>query len=222
LSQSEREKLLDSLGWKLLHELQTDARISFAKLGRRVGLSTPAVAERVRRMEDEGIIRAYRAEIDPARVGLPITAFIRMSIVGNVLVKLTECVHTMPEIVECNRGTGEDSFILKVSAVSIEHLKDVIDRLTPFGTTSTSLVLESLIERNLLTPEVLDWGASRKQEWSATKRPVRSTRSSSQNFEGYGLLRQRKSSAQAGVTGKERRQSASGSPPPGMPERRKA
>jgi len=58
------------------------------------------------------------------------------------------------EIVECNRGTGEDSFILKVSTVSIEHLKDVIDRLTPFGTTSTSLVLESLIERNLLTPRV--------------------------------------------------------------------
>ena len=90
MPQSDREKLLDPLGWKLLVELQTDARISFAELGRRVGLSTPAVAERVRRMEDEGIIRAYRAEIDPSSVGLPITAFIRMSIVGNVLAKLTE------------------------------------------------------------------------------------------------------------------------------------
>jgi len=96
-----------------------------------VGLSTPAVAERVRRMEDEGIIRAYRAEIDPARVGLPITAFIRMSIVGNVLAKLTECVHAMPEIVECNRGTGEDSFILKVSTVSIEHLKTSLTASPP-------------------------------------------------------------------------------------------
>jgi Lrp/AsnC family leucine-responsive transcriptional regulator len=162
LPQSDREKLLDPLGWKLLVELQTDARISFAELGRRVGLSTPAVAERVRRMEDEGIIRAYRAEIDPSSVGLPITAFIRMSIVGNVLAKLTERVHAMPEIVECHRGTGEDSFILKVNVVSVEQLKDVIDRLTPFGTTSTSLVLSSLIERNLLSPQNLEWAGSRK------------------------------------------------------------
>ncbi len=162
MSKSDREKLLDPLGWKLLTELQGDARISFAELGRRVGLSTPAVAERVRRMEDEGIIRAYRAEIDPSSVGLPITAFIRMSIVGNVLAKLTERVHTMPEIVECHRGTGEDSFILKVNVVSVEQLKDVIDRLTPFGTTSTSLVLSSLIERNLLSPQNLEWAGSRK------------------------------------------------------------
>jgi Lrp/AsnC family leucine-responsive transcriptional regulator len=162
--QSDREKLLDPLGWKLLAELQADARASFAELGRRVGLSTPAVAERVRRMEDEGIIRAYRAEIDPASIGLPVTAFIRMSIVGNVLTQLTECVHTMPEIVECHRGTGEDSFILKVHTVNVDHLKNVIDRLTPFGTTSTSLVLESLIERNLLSPRNLEWADSRKPD----------------------------------------------------------
>ena len=222
MSQSERERLLDSLGWKILHELQTDARISFAKLGRRVGLSTPAVAERIRRMEEEGIIRAYRAEIDLANVGLPITAFIRMSVVGNGLAKLTECVLAMPEVAECNRGTGEDSFILKVNTVSIEHLKDVIDRLTPFGPTSTSLVLESLIERSQLNPGVLDWAASRKPDWGAAKRPVRTVRSSTPNFEGYGLLRQRKPPVSVGVTGKERRQSSPGSPPPGIADRRKA
>jgi len=157
LLENGKEKLLDSLGWKLIAELQADARISFAELGRRVGLSTPAVAQRVQRMEDEGIIRAYRAEIDPVSVGLPITAFIRMSIVGNVLGRLTERVHSMPEIVECHRGTGEDSFILKVNVVSVEHLKDVIDRLTPYGTTSTSLVLSSIIEKNLLSPANLEW-----------------------------------------------------------------
>ena len=162
MTESGREKLLDPLGWKLLAELQKDARISFAKLGRLVGLSTPAVAQRVRRMEDEGIIRAYRADINPTSVGLPITAFIRMSIVGNVLAKITERVKTMPEIVECHRGTGEDSFILKVNVVSVEHLKDVIDRLTPYGTTSTSLVLTSIIEKNLLGPENLNWPAPRK------------------------------------------------------------
>jgi Lrp/AsnC family leucine-responsive transcriptional regulator len=162
MAESRKEKLLDSLGWKLLTELQKDGRISFAELGRRVGLSTPAVAQRVRRMEDEGIIRAYRADISPLSVGLPITAFIRMSVVGNVLVKLTQRVRSMPEIVECHRGTGEDSFILKVNVVSVEHLQDVIDRLTPFGTTSTSLVLASIVERNLLGPENLNWPPPQK------------------------------------------------------------
>jgi len=160
LPDSGTDRLLDSLGWKLLTELQMDARVSFAELGRRVGLSTPAVAQRVRRMEDEGIIRAYRAEISPALVGLPITAFIRMSIVGDVLAKLTARVRSMPEIVECHRGTGEDSFIMKVNVVSVGHLEDVIDHLTPFGTTSTSLILTSIVERNLLGPENLDWPAA--------------------------------------------------------------
>ncbi len=162
MSENGNEKLLDQLGWKLLTELQKDGRISFAELGRRVGLSTPAVAQRVRRLEDEGIIRAYRADISPLSVGLPITAFIRMSVVGNVLAKLTARVRSMPEIVECHRGTGEDSFILKVNVVSVEHLKDVIDRLTPYGTTSTSLVLTSIIEKNLLGPENLNWPPPRK------------------------------------------------------------
>ncbi len=162
MSENGNEKLLDQLGWKLLTELQKDGRISFAELGRRVGLSTPAVAQRVRRMEDKGIIRAYRADISPLSVGLPITAFIRMSVVGNVLAKLTARVRSMPEIVECHRGTGEDSFILKVNVVSVEHLKDVIDRLTPYGTTSTSLVLTSIIEKNLLGPENLNWPPARK------------------------------------------------------------
>ncbi len=157
MSTQRQEKLLDPLGWKLLTELQNDARISFAELGRRVGLSTPAVAQRVRRMEDEGIIRAYRAEISPQSVGLPITAFIRMSVVGDVLKRLTARVHAMPEIRECYRGTGEDSFILKVSVMSVEHLRDVIDQLTPYGTTSTSLVLTSMIEKSLLGPENLEW-----------------------------------------------------------------
>lgn len=152
-----KEKLLDALGWKLLIELQKDARVSFAELGRRVGLSTPAVAQRVRRMEEEGIIRGYRAEISPRHVGLPITAFIRMSIAGDVLAGLTAQVRSMAEIVECHRGTGADSFIMKAHVVSVEHLTSVIDHLTPFGTTSTSLVLTSIVERHLLGPENLEW-----------------------------------------------------------------
>ncbi|MGO9317268.1 MAG: Lrp/AsnC family transcriptional regulator [Terracidiphilus sp.] len=164
MSDSAKEKHLDPLGWKMLIELQKDARISFAELGRRVGLSTPAAAQRVRRMEEEGIIRAYRAEISPSHVGLPITAYIRMSIVGDVLPRLTAHLRTMTEIVECYRGTGADSFIMKVNVISVEHLNDVIDRLTHYGTTSTSLVLGSVVEKNLLGPENLEWPAKSKAD----------------------------------------------------------
>ena len=159
MSDSAKEKHLDPLGWKMLIELQKDARISFAELGRRVGLSTPAAAQRVRHMEEAGVIRAYRAEISPSHVGLPITAFIRMSIVGDVLPRLPAQLRSMTEIVECYRGTGVDSFIMKVHVISVEHLNHVIDCLTPFGTTSTSLVLGSVVEKNLLGPENLDWSA---------------------------------------------------------------
>ena len=164
MSDSAKEKLLDAVGWKMLIELQKDARISFAELGRRVGLSTPAAAQRVRRMEEEGIIRAYRADISPLQVGLPITAFIRMSIVGDVLLRLTAQIRSMTEVVECHRGTGADSFIMKVNVISVEHLNHVIDSLTPFGTTSTSLVLGSVVERNLLGPENLIWPGANTTE----------------------------------------------------------
>jgi Lrp/AsnC family leucine-responsive transcriptional regulator len=167
MSDSAKEKHLDPLGWKMIMELQKDARISFAELGRRVGLSTPAAAQRVRHMEEAGIIRAYRAEINPSHVGLPITAFIRMSIVGDVLPKLTAQLRSMKEIVECYRGTGVDSFIMKVHVISVEHLNDVIDHLTPYGTTSTSLVLGSVVEKSLLGPKHLDWTPPQKPDSQA-------------------------------------------------------
>jgi Lrp/AsnC family leucine-responsive transcriptional regulator len=141
------EKLLDQIGWKLLHELQLNGRLSYAELGRRVGLTTPAVVERVRRMEEAGIILGYHADIDPMKIGMPITAFIRMSVVGDVFTKITNLVKNSPEVVECHRGTGADSFIMKVNVRSVEHLEALIDRLTPWGTTSTSIVLSSPVER---------------------------------------------------------------------------
>jgi len=113
-------------------------------------------------MEDEGIILAYRAEISPLQVGLPITAFIRMSIVGDVLPRLTAQLRSMTEIVECYRGTGVDSFIMKLHVISVEHLNHVIDCLTPYGTTSTSVVLGAVVEKNLLGPENLEWPPSEK------------------------------------------------------------
>jgi Lrp/AsnC family leucine-responsive transcriptional regulator len=136
---------LDKIGWHILEELQRDGRISFAELGRRVGLTLPAVAERVHKMEDAGIITGFRADINPTRIGLPIAAFIRISVVGDVFARIAKAVRDMPEVLECHRGTGADSFTLKVAVESVQHLERLIDELTPFGTTSTSIVLSTLV-----------------------------------------------------------------------------
>ncbi len=146
----ETEKLLDKISWNILRELQKDARLSYAELGRRVGLTTPAVIERIRRLEEAEIITGYRAEINPAKVGLPITAFIRMSIVGVDFSQIIDLAESAPEVLECHRGTGGDSFIFKVAVSSVEHLQKVIDELTPFGITTTSIVLSSPVQRRTI------------------------------------------------------------------------
>lgn len=143
--------MIDEIDWKILRELQENARITFAELGRRIGLTTPAVIERIRKLEDAGIITGYRAEIDTAKVGLPITAFIRMSISGVDYGKIIEVAKKSEEVLECHRGTGGDSFILKVAVASVEHLQTIIDKLTPYGITSTSIVLSSPVKQRTIT-----------------------------------------------------------------------
>jgi len=138
--------LLDATGWKILELLQQNGRMSFAELGRRVGLTLPAAAERVRKLQDAGVIAGFRADINPAKIGLPITAFIRISIMGDVYARVVKAVRDMPEVLECHRGTGADSFTLKVVVESVQHLEALIDRLTPYGTTSTSVVLSTLVK----------------------------------------------------------------------------
>ena len=137
-------KLLDVIGRKILAELQRDSRLPFAELGRRVGLSTPAVMDRVRRLECAGIITGYRTEVDPASIGYPILAFVAVTVVGDFLPRVNKVARTVPEILECHRVTGANSFILKVIARSVEELEKVIDRLAPYVATTTSLVLSSV------------------------------------------------------------------------------
>jgi len=144
---------MDQIDWRILGELQTDARLSYSELGRRIGLSTPAAAERVRRLEDWGVIRGYAAVIDPERVGLSVGAFIRIRLAGpeSLAKKLTAELDEMPEVLECHRCTGDESFILKVRVESVGRLESLIDRLSQFGATSTSLILSSPVDRRTIT-----------------------------------------------------------------------
>lgn len=142
---SSSEADLDAISWKLLRLLQENARRSFSELGREVGLSPPAVAERVRRLEEAGIITGYYAAVDPARIGAALLAFMRLSDVGDRGERVAALAREMPEVLECHRVTGGDSYILKVAARSIGHLETIIDRLTPYGQVTTSLVLSSAV-----------------------------------------------------------------------------
>jgi Lrp/AsnC family leucine-responsive transcriptional regulator len=141
---------LDPVSRRILDELQKDARLSYRELARRVGLSTPATAERVRRLESAGVIQGYHARIDPRAAGLGVLAFIRVRVAGTETVarRLIRLCTSLPEVLECHRCTGEESFLLKVRVASVGHLEKLIDRLTQYGMTSTSLVLSSPVERH--------------------------------------------------------------------------
>ncbi len=139
------EHLLDEIGWKILSELQQNARLPFTELGRIVGLSTPAVTERVHKMEEAGIIVGYRAQIDPASVGLPILAFVNVRVGGENLVRFMEVAATHPEVLECHRVTGAESFLLKVAVSDVLHLETLLDALMPYVATTTSMVLSTAL-----------------------------------------------------------------------------
>ncbi|MGI8745511.1 MAG: Lrp/AsnC family transcriptional regulator [Bryobacteraceae bacterium] len=148
----EPKRLLDDIGWKILVEMQQNARITFAELGRKVGLSTAAVVERVHKLEDAGIIEGYRTEVNCAKIGFPIMAFIRISVVGEFLERVKTVARDLPEVRECHRVTGTDTFIIKVCVSSVDHLESVIDHLTPYVATTTSIVLSSAITKRIVEP----------------------------------------------------------------------
>ncbi|EFH83851.1 Lrp/AsnC family transcriptional regulator [Ktedonobacter racemifer] len=135
--------LLDETGWNILRELQRDARQSFPELGRRVGLSSPAVAERVRKLEDAGVITGYGARINPAKVGLPMMAFVRLTTTPMSETGLHTFITDLPELLECHRVTGNESFLLKLVVTSISHLERVLNQLMNYGPVATSIVLST-------------------------------------------------------------------------------
>jgi Lrp/AsnC family leucine-responsive transcriptional regulator len=139
--------LLDNFGRKLLDELQANARLSLAELGRRIGLSPTATAERLKQMEEVGILHGYTAEIDREALGLEVMAFIRMSCGGQNYYRLRDYVQTLEEVRECHHLTGGDDLLLKVTTTSLDDLEALIEALLPYGNPVTSLVLSSPVER---------------------------------------------------------------------------
>src|SRR5579862_1820828 len=138
---------LDEISRKLLTELQKDARIPFAELGRRVGLSASATAERVRRLEDEGIVRGYRVDIDPRALGYNIMVFTRMTFQGEKYKHFLAHIKGVEEVRECYHITGSDALIMKILARSIEELDSIVTKFVAYGEPNSSVVLDSAFVR---------------------------------------------------------------------------
>jgi Lrp/AsnC family leucine-responsive transcriptional regulator len=138
---------IDETNRRILRELQEDGRLSVAELGRRVGLSSPAVAERLQRLERDGVIAGYRAEVDPRAVGLSLSAVIRIRPAPGQLENVAELAKRTAEVVECRRITGEDCYIATAHVRDVEHLEEVIDHFVALGQTTTSIVQSSPVPR---------------------------------------------------------------------------
>ena len=140
-------KLLDSVNLRVLGELVSEGRIAMAELGRRVGLSAPAVAERVQRLERAGVITGYHAELDPRALGFAVSAVVRIRPSPGQLQRIPEVAREVPEVAECHRITGDDCYLLRLHLRSIDDLEDVLDRFTPYGLTTTSIVHSTPVPR---------------------------------------------------------------------------
>ena len=139
---------VDSTDWAIVMELQNDCRISFSELGRRVHMSSPAVAERVRRLEESGVIIGYHAEVDLPAAGWPVLALVRLQCFGpRCILQHVDTVTAWPQVLELHRVTGEVCCELKVVAVSMTDFEAVVDRLAAFGQPASTLVLSSPLGR---------------------------------------------------------------------------
>ena len=144
-----RNGALDQTDERILAALIADARISVAELARAIGLSAPSVSERIKRLEEAGVIRGYTVKVDPAALGLPLAAWLRIRPIPGQLKKVAEILQGLPEIVECDRVTGEDCFIARAHVRSVQALEDLIDRVIPYAMTNTSIIQSSPVERRL-------------------------------------------------------------------------
>ncbi|WP_425406927.1 Lrp/AsnC family transcriptional regulator [Hwanghaeella sp.] len=140
---------LDGVDAAILDVLIENARVSIADLARRVGLSPPSVSERLKRLEEARVITGYSIAVDPAALGLPIAAWIRVRPLPGELTRVVTILQALPEIVECDRITGEDCFLAKAHLRSVEDLEALLDEVIPYATTNTSIIQSSPVPRRL-------------------------------------------------------------------------
>jgi Lrp/AsnC family leucine-responsive transcriptional regulator len=145
---------IDGIDQLILHSLVEDARISTAEIARKVGLSAPSVAERIKRLEEAGVITGYTATIDPRALGLELTAWLRIRPMPGQFHKVANILNKIPAVVECDRITGEDCFIARAHVRSVAELEALIDEIIPYAMTNTSLVQSSPVARRL--PPILN------------------------------------------------------------------
>ena len=144
------DKKLDGTDWQILEILQADGRISYRELGEQIGLSAPAVSERVRKLEDAGVIRGYGARLDLEKLGRTITAFVNVNTRPESNEPLQKFVKQTAEVLEAHYITGQASFILKIAIDSINDMENFIKRLSHFGPTQTSIVLSTHVENQVV------------------------------------------------------------------------
>ena len=141
---------MDRIDAAILRELCADSRIPRAELSRRVGLSAPSVADRIRRLEESGVITGYGARINPARLGYSLTVLIRARPLPGEMKNMIEAIRKTPQIVGCDRVSGEDCFVARAHVRDVAEMEAVIDRIVPFGATNSSIVQSSPVEDRLV------------------------------------------------------------------------
>lgn len=161
------ERPLDDLDWSILDELQRDGRLSLKELGRRVNLSAPAVADRVRRLEESGVITGYRAQVDPQRAGYPLLAFVEMRCAPGLCLLKTSSAGDYPEVVEIHKLSGDHCAMVKVRAASLEHFEGLLERLGQHGQLRSSVVLSTQYDQRSVEPPDEDYlRATRSTGWT--------------------------------------------------------
>ncbi len=148
-------KLLDETTWKLLEALQVDGRASYRALGNEIGLSTPAVSERIRKLEDEQIITGYRAALDLEKLGRSITAFVSVQTTPDTNTAFIAFIKASPFVLEAHFITGQASFILKIAVASIRQLEHFIHQASHYGRTLTSIVMSTHVQNKVICNDSL-------------------------------------------------------------------
>ncbi len=148
----QNEKILDRIGRKILSALQENARIPLSRIGEKVGLSAPAVAERVKKLEEAGVITGYHARIDPAAMGRSVSAFIHLTTDARHYPAVKSLAVDMPQISACHHISGDASFILHVRVDDVSDLETVVARLSPLGQTRTAIVLSTPVDKSTMLP----------------------------------------------------------------------